>query len=84
MLDRACPVGHRQRRCVADPGPPEALGRLVGDLGRLLPVVAPMRHEVLEDHLLQMPVLGVHRGQRLERRDPIRLRLADPDEDPAA
>ena len=34
--------------------------RLVGDLGRLRAVVARVRHEVLEDHLLEVAVLRVH------------------------
>ena len=42
----------------------------VGYLRRLRPVVARVRHEVLEDHLLEVAVLGVHRGQRLERLRP--------------
>ena len=52
-----------------EPGAPEALGRLGGDLGRLLAVVAAVRDEVLQDDLLQVAVLGVHGGQRLERGD---------------
>ena len=56
---------------------------LLCDLRRLLAVVAPVRHEVLEDHLLKVPVLGVCRRQRLERLDPVGLRLADPHQDPA-
>jgi hypothetical protein len=40
-----------------------------------------VRDEVLEDDLLQVPVLGVHRGERLERGDPVLLGLADADED---
>ena len=42
-----------------------------------------MRDEVLQDHLLQVAVLGVHGGERLERRDALVLGLADADEDPA-
>ena len=44
----------------ASPWRLRALG-LVGDLGRLGAVVARVRHEVLEDHLLEVAVLGVHR-----------------------
>src|SRR3954451_9073499 len=62
---------------------PGAPLRLLGDLRRLLAVVAPMRHEILEDDLLEMAVLRVDGGQRLERLDPIGLALADPHEDPA-
>ena len=51
----------------------------VGDLGRLLAVVAPVRDEVLQDHLLQV----VEARQRLERRHAVVLGLADADEDPA-
>ena len=64
-------------------GAPVALGRLGRDLGGLLAVVAVVRDEVLQDHLLQMPVLGVHRRERLQRCDPVLLRLADADEDSA-
>ena len=52
--------------------------RLVRDLGRLRAVVAGVRHEVLEDHLLQVAVLGVHGGERRERVDALLRRLADP------
>jgi hypothetical protein len=34
-------------------------------------VVALVRDEVLEDDLLEVAVLGVHGGQRLERADPL-------------
>src|SRR4051795_9756600 len=37
----------------------------VGDLRRLTPVVARVRHVVLEDHLLEVPVLAMHVGERL-------------------
>ena len=50
---------------------------------RLLPVVALVGHEVLQDHLLDVPVLGVHRGERLERFHALLLGLADADEDAA-
>ena len=53
------------------------------DLRRLAAVVALVGHEVLEDHLLDVPVLGVHLGERLERRDALLLGLADADEDAA-
>ena len=49
----------------------------------LLAVVAAVRHEVLEDHLLQVAVLGVDGGERLERRHALVLGLADADEDAA-
>ena len=62
---------------------PVALGDVGRDVGRLLAVVPAVRDEVLEDDLLQVPVLGVHRGERLERRDAVVLGLADPHEDPA-
>ena len=42
-----------------------------------------MGHEVLQDHLLQMAVLGVHLGQRLERGHALVLALADAHEDAA-
>ena len=54
---------------------------LLGDLRRLLAVVALVGHEVLQDHLLDVPVLGVHRRERLQRFDPLLLALADADED---
>ena len=51
--------------------------------GRLGAVVARVRDEVLEDHLLQVAVLGVHLGQRLQSGHPLVGRLADPHQDPA-
>ncbi len=42
-----------------------------------------MGHEVLEDDLLQVPVLGVDRGESFERRASLLAALADADEDPA-
>jgi hypothetical protein len=42
-----------------------------------------VRHEVLEDHLLEVAVLGVHGRERLERGDPLLRRLPDPDQDAA-
>ena len=64
---------------LVQPGAPVRLGGLRGDVGRLLAVVAAVRDEVLEDDLLQVP----EAGERLERRHPVGLGLADPDEDPA-
>ncbi len=61
---------------------PPALGR-VRDQRRLAPVVARVWHVVLEDHLLEVAVLGVYRGERLQRRHAIVRRLADAHEDPA-
>src|SRR2546430_1640517 len=55
----------------------------VGDLGGLAAVVALVGDEVLEDDLLEMAVLGVHLGQRLERRHALLRGLADADEDAA-
>ena len=55
----------------------------VGDLRRLAPVVVRVRHEVLEDHLLDVAVLGLNRGQGLERGDAILQALPDPHEDAA-
>ncbi len=49
-----------------NPGPPVRAGGRVGDLRRLLPVVALVGHEVLEDHLLDVTVLGVQRRERLQ------------------
>ena len=59
VLDR-----HRRRPTPArrscgpsdDPGAPVLAGRRVGDLRRLAPVVALVRDEVLEDHLLDVAV----------------------------
>jgi hypothetical protein len=55
----------------------------VRDLCRLLAVVVRVRHEVLEDHLLDVAVLGLHLGQRSQRVDPLLGRLADADQDSA-
>ena len=49
----------------------------------LTAVVALVRHEILEDDLLDVAVLGVHRGELLERLHALLLALPDPDEDPA-
>src|SRR5215208_6616157 len=39
---------------------------VVGDLSRLGPVVARVGHEVLQDHLLEVAVLAVDLGERLQ------------------
>mgnify|MGYP002682391457 CR=1 FL=1 len=62
---------------------PVAGGGLVRDVGDLLPVVAVVGDEVLQDDLLQVAVLGVQRGQGGQRVEPVLGRLADADEDPA-
>ena len=54
--------------------------------GRLLVCSHPragLRAEVLDDDLLDVPVLVAERLQGEERVDPLLARLADPDEDPA-
>ena len=61
------------------PAPPRRLVRDLGDLGS---VVARVRHEVLQDHLLDVAVLGLDRGDRLEGPDPLLRRLPDADQDP--
>ena len=76
-------AGRSSCRALAEAGAPVLLRGRLGDLGGLLPVVALVRDEVLEDHLLQVAVLGVHGGERLERGDALVLGLADADEDPA-
>ncbi len=43
---------------------------------------ARLRAEVLDDHLLDVPVALVQRRNRLERLQPLLARLADPDQDP--
>lgn len=68
------PAGHRDRfrlGCIL--GTPiravaSALSR-VRDLGRLGTVVARMGHEVLQDHLLDVTVLGLDPGQCAQRLD---------------
>ena len=65
-------------RCASTPRP-----RRSRDLRRLLAVVAAVGHEVLEDQLLDVAVLAVQRGERLERRDAVLGALADADEDAA-
>src|SRR4029453_42895 len=52
-----------------------------GAHGGSLAGIAAVRDEVLEDHLLEVPVLGVHRRQGLERLDAVRLGLPDAHED---
>ncbi len=44
---------------------------------------ARLRAEVLDDDLLDVPVLLAERTQREQRVDPLLARLADPDQDPA-
>ena len=69
---------------VRERSPPTAAPRrLVGDLGDLPPVVAGVRDEVLQDHLLEVAVARMDLGQRFERGDPLLLGLADADQDPA-
>jgi hypothetical protein len=55
----------------------------VGDLRGLGPVVARMGDEVLEDHLLEVAVVGMDRRERLERGDPLLDGLPYADEDAA-
>ena len=74
VVERRPAVAHsgsaRARAASRSAGAPVAARRpRVGDLGRLLAVVAAVRDEVLEDHLLQVAVLGVDLGQRLQRGD---------------
>ncbi len=77
------PVRRRELGALAgcDAGSPVLLRGGVGDRGRLAAVVALMRDEVLQDHLLDVAVALVQLGDRLKRRDPLGLGLADPDED---
>jgi hypothetical protein len=83
-VHRARPVGQRQlRTTVRHAGAPVLTRRRVGDLRRLLAVVALVRHEVLQDHLLDVPVLGVHSSERFQRFEALLLGLADPHQDPA-
>jgi hypothetical protein len=60
------PLGLRLRAAFLIGLRPPFPRRLVGDLRHLAPVVPGMRHEVLEDHLLDVPVTLVHRRERLE------------------
>ncbi len=69
-----------ERRAVAGP---TLLGRLVGDVGHFRPVVPRVRNEVLEDQLLDVAVLGLDLGERLEGGGPVVAGLTDADEDPA-
>ena len=55
----------------------------VGDLRRFGPVVAGMGHEVLQDDLLDVAVLALQLGQRLQRLDALGRGLADAHQDPA-
>ena len=80
---RRGPLRRVELRAASHPRAPVIARRRVGDLRRLAPVIALMRHEVLEDHLLQMAVALVQSRQHLEGLDPLLLALADPDQDPA-
>ncbi len=73
----------RVGRVLVDPGAPILARGGVGDLGRLFAVVALMRDEVLQDHLLDVPMPRVRGGERLQRGDALILGLADPDENAA-
>ena len=53
-----------------------------GHGGALCIDVPSFGQEVLDDHLLHVPVPAVRVGDRLQRVDALRARLADPDEDP--
>ncbi len=68
---------------MTDPRTPVVGGGVGRDLRRLLAVVALVRHEVLDDDLLQVAELGVHGGQRVERGKTIITALADADQNPA-
>ena len=70
-------------RAVGDAGAPVLARGVLRDLGWLLPVVALVGNEVLEDHLLDVPVALVQRRDRLQRGDALLLGLADADEDAA-
>ena len=74
MLTGAGPLRQRQLRApVGDAGPPVLARGGVGDLRGLLPVVALVGDEVLQDHLLDVAVLGVRGRERLERFDALLL-----------
>ena len=61
----------------------DGLEEVVGRAGRrAVHRGAGLREEVLDDHLLHVPVAGVGGGDRHERVDPIGDRLADAHEDP--
>ena len=82
------PAAARRPSRPASPSPshhrPSAAGRPASAISATsLPVVARVRDEVLEDHLLDVAVPRVHRGERLERGDALLLGLADADQDPA-
>ena len=77
------PVGAGERGIGGETALPAAPRRLVGDLRHLLPVVARVGDEVLQDHLLEVAVPGVRLGERLQRGDTLLLALADADEDAA-
>ena len=79
-LSGASPLFATERGSDPPPAPP---GSLIRDVRHLGPVVPRMRHEVLQDHLLQVPVLLMHPRQCFQRFDPLLLGLADPDEDAA-
>ena len=76
-------VGAPRRPSVIPAAPSAARAAASAISATSAPVVARVRDEVLEDHLLDVAVAAVDLGQRLERRDPLLLGLADPDEDPA-
>ncbi len=77
---RHAPAARRRRPCASTRAPPRRRCR------RLAPVVALVRHEVLEDHLLDVAVRGVQLGERLSaaiallarsRRCPTRIPLVN-------
>ena len=70
---------------LADRPPRSVVGALclVGDLGRLGAVVARVRHEVLQDHLLEVAVLAVDLRERIESGHALLGRLSDADQDAA-
>ena len=71
-------VGRQDQAC--DRGRPEqVVERRLGVVGHLR---TRLRPEVLDDHLLDVAVLTVQRGDRLQRLDPLRPGFADPDQDP--
>jgi hypothetical protein len=85
ILDRdlVSPTGGVQFGAVTDARAPVLGGGLCGDLRGLLPVVALVRDEVLDDDLLQVPELAVHRRERLERTKAILRALTDAEQNPA-
>jgi hypothetical protein len=60
---------------VADQVPAAAGG---DDPGRGTRLKVPFTSGILADDLLDVPELGVHLHDRLQRSDPVRRRLADP------